>query len=290
MKHPSYVSITILLIFFLYHVFTLLLISSTTAVYYKKGEIILESKEIVFERPATTNKYSIILMLFGILFGTILMLLIIKFSIRFVYEALYFFAIFISSSISLSLFFKEYAILLSLLLAFMKFSKIGKIENIIIDFFVFSGIVIFLYPLFNSFYALILLLIIAIYDFIAVFKTKHMIKIAEFQIKKGLFAGIGINYKLKKGIKRYKGKKIAVIGGGDVVFSILFSACIFVDIYIITLSKMLSFLLSLPPSILSTIVMVILLHLSKENKYYPAMIPISFSSLTWYFILHSIIL
>lgn len=59
-----------------------------------------------------------------------------------------------------------------------------------------------------------MLLIISLYDYIAVRKTGHMIKLAKFQAKLKIFAGLLIPY----------GKnKEAILGGGDIGFPLIFA-------------------------------------------------------------------
>jgi len=72
----------------------------------------------------------------------------------------------------------------------------------------------------------ILLFIFAIYDFIAVYKTKHMVKMAKEMIKHKAILGIIVP---KKGLgfggelKNVKqGGKFLVLGGGDIAFPLIF--------------------------------------------------------------------
>jgi len=95
------------------------------------------------------------------------------------------------------------------------------------------------------------LIIISVYDLIAVYKTKHMIALAEFQTKMKLFAGLYIPYKNKE----------AILGGGDIAFPLMFAGVLlkqfgniaFMVPFIVTLSLFCLFLLT------------------RKNKFYPAM-------------------
>ena len=68
------------------------------------------------------------------------------------------------------------------------------------------------------------------YDAYSVWKSKHMIKMAKFQAKSKVFAGLLVPYKKnreesklpKKGKVSFKGVKTAILGGGDVAFPLLF--------------------------------------------------------------------
>ena len=84
-------------------------------------------------------------------------------------------------------------------------------------------------PLLNIFYAYILLIILSLYDMYAVWKSKHMVKMAKFQTRSGIFAGLLIPYGFKKAKKKGMVKvKTAVLGGGDIGFPLLFAGTILV--------------------------------------------------------------
>jgi presenilin-like A22 family membrane protease len=72
-----------------------------------------------------------------------------------------------------------------------------------------------------------LLIIFSIYDFIAVYKTKHMIKIAKEMIEAGAILALIIPQKIsdfKEKLERIKpGGKFLILGGGDIAFPLLFS-------------------------------------------------------------------
>ena len=88
---------------------------------------------------------------------------------------------------------------------------------------------------------------------IAVWKTKHMVKMAKFQTESKLFAGLLVPY----------GKnKVAVLGGGDIGFPLLFSGVILksfgiMEAYIV--------------SVFAALALLLLLVFSEKKKFYPAM-------------------
>ena len=96
----------------------------------------------------------------------------------------------------------------------------------------------------------------------AVWKSKHMIKMAKFQTKMKLFAGLMVPY----------GKKTAILGGGDLGFPLLFTGVIFKN----------SGWESLLVVACTTIALGVLLYKSEKNKYYPAMPFISLGCLVGY--------
>lgn len=71
----------------------------------------------------------------------------------------------------------------------------------------------------------IFLIIFSLYDFIAVYKTKHMIKMAKEMIRGGVILGFVAPQKLADftaSLKEVKmGEKFLILGGGDVVFPLL---------------------------------------------------------------------
>jgi presenilin-like A22 family membrane protease len=105
----------------------------------------------------------------------------------------------------------------------------------------------------SIFAASVLLTLISIYDAIAVWKTKHMIKLVKFQAKAKLFAGLLIPYDKKK---------TAILGGGDIGFTLLFSG--------VVLTKM-GFLSAIIVSLTTSIALFLLFIFSKKRKFYPAM-------------------
>lgn len=74
----------------------------------------------------------------------------------------------------------------------------------------------------------ILLIIFSIYDFIAVYKTKHMIKMAKEMIESKAILALVVPPDIA-GFKRHLGRvkpggKFLVLGGGDIVFPLLFAS------------------------------------------------------------------
>ena len=75
---------------------------------------------------------------------------------------------------------------------------------------------------------ILILVVLSIYDFIAVYKTKHMVKIAKEMIETGTILGLVSPFELAgflkstKEIKPGEGKFL-ILGGGDVAFPLIFS-------------------------------------------------------------------
>ncbi len=72
---------------------------------------------------------------------------------------------------------------------------------------------------------IVLLIVLSIYDFIAVYKTKHMIKMAKEMVQKGVVLGLIVPLEFldfKESVKKIKpGGKFLILGGGDIAFPLL---------------------------------------------------------------------
>lgn len=165
--------------------------------------------------------------------------------------------------------------ILALIIAYLKVYKKNLIIHNLSELFLYPGLVIIILPIFNIISISILLILISIYDIFAVWKSKHMVKLAEGMLKQKNFAGLMLPYyknkilvkepriKVKKRAK--KGRKIkinsAILGGGDIAFPMLFNAVIY-NFY---------GLLSLITILTSTLAISLLLLFSEKKKFYPAM-------------------
>jgi len=110
--------------------------------------------------------------------------------------------------------------------------------------------VIFSFAL-NIWTMVLLLVLISIYDAWAVWKSKHMIKLAKM-IDYNIFAGLWINYDGKK----------AILGGGDIAFSLL-ASCVILRAW--------GILPAIITMIVTTVALALLLLLARQGKFYPAM-------------------
>ena len=89
----------------------------------------------------------------------------------------------------------------------------------------------------------------------AVWKSKHMIKLAKFQSQLKIFPGFLVPY-----IEKRK-KRAAMLGGGDIGFPLLFAGVVF---------KELGFISYIIPVIVSISLLLLLIY-GNKNKFYPAM-------------------
>ena len=216
------------------------------------------------ERPKIESNTSYIVIGFSILLATLLALLLIKLEARVLWKAWFFLSVWFTLSIALNAFIlQSVAVLLGLALAYLKAFKPNVIMHNLTELFIYGGLAVIFVPILNLTSIFVLLILISIYDMYAVWKSKHMIKMAEFQTKLKLFAGLLIPY----------GKnKTAILGGGDLGFPLLFTGVMYKSIGLESLLIILT----------TTISLFILLYKSEKNKYYPAMPFISIGCLLGY--------
>ena len=126
-----------------------------------------------------------------------------------------------------------------------------------------------------------ILIALSIYDFIAVYKTKHMVKIAKEMVESGTFFGLISPFNLfdfltsTKEVATKK-EKFLILGGGDVALPLLFS----VSMLEFGISK--SFLVALF-SLFGLIANFLVFIKQKERKPIPALPLISLFSIIGYF-------
>jgi presenilin-like A22 family membrane protease len=122
---------------------------------------------------------------------------------------------------------------------------------------VFLGIGIKLGYILPVWTSMVLLMVAAVYDYWAVFKSKHMVVMAKFFKERRLFPGFML---------RKSNGEIAVLGGGDVFFMVLMVvACLKI-----------SYMFAIAGAIGMFIGISALYFMSQKKKFYPALPPIAF--------------
>ncbi|MBS3147954.1 hypothetical protein J4219_03665 [Candidatus Woesearchaeota archaeon] len=225
------------------------------------------------ERPDVAPQYSIWYILFAVLFGTVLILFIIKFKTMMLWKIWFTLAVTLCLFIAFAAFVRpSFAFSLALVLGLIKVFKPNIYVHNLTEIFVYGGLAAIFVPILDVMYAFILLLLLSVYDMYAVWKSKHMVSMAQFQTKSGIFAGLLIPYS-KTGIsvkttsktaakQTAKSVKTAVLGGGDIGFPLIFSGTVlaasgFVNAFIV--------------SLFAGLALMCLLLLSQKDKFYPAM-------------------
>jgi presenilin-like A22 family membrane protease len=244
-------------------------------------------------RPELEAQDSFTFIVIMILIGTGLLLLLIKFQLFKIWKAWFFLAVMGALSISFSVLTDRFpngetiAIGIGFILAYLKLYRPNIFIHNFTEVFMYAGITILMSPLFTVYWMIMLLIVISIYDAIAVWKSKHMITLAKAQADKKMFAGLLIPYskpnikdnvpskpkihiKIPKSLKQEEIKS-AILGGGDIAFPLLFAGSVMTELIQSGLSKEIAFFQALLVSLAAGIALFILLIKSKKDKFYPAM-------------------
>jgi len=285
MKHNLSITVHLIGLFFFSQLIGLLLLNQSIEQieYGEDGTIEVVYEEPYTGRPDLQGQDSFTYTLIMILFGTALLLLLIKFRLFNLWKLWFFLAVMGALSISFAVFIPEtYAIALGIIFAYLKLFKPNVIIHNLTEVFMYSGIAILIAPLFTVFWMIMMLIAISIYDAIAVWKSKHMITLAKAQADNKMFAGILIPYttssnkktiihhKIPKGFKKQESKS-AILGGGDMAFSLLFAGSVMTELIQSGLTKEIALLKSLVVSLFAGIALLLLLFKSHKDKFYPAM-------------------
>jgi len=252
--------------------------------------IIIHPATVLGEPPVVENKSSsFIYILLGVLIGTALLMLFIKLKVNKVWKYWFLLSVFVTISVALGVYVNKWiAIGIAAILAVWKVFKPNVLVHNFTEIFIYTGIAIIFLPILNLISATILLILISIYDMYAVWKSKHMVKLAKFQTQSKVFAGLFIPYaqegkktnmkiahksqsETKEKTKTVKVKS-AILGGGDIAFPLIFSATVMEFLIIdIGIVKSTALLLSGIISITTAAALAFLFWAAKEDKFYPAM-------------------
>lgn len=298
MKHNLTITLVLLSFFLLAQVTGLWLINKDSKITINdQGSIVVtHGSTSIGERPQTEGFGSFLYLVIGVAIGTILVLILVKFKQAKIWRYWFFLAVWMALSISIGVLVKvkilfnyDVAMFIALVLAVWKIWKPNIIIHNITEVLVYSGIAVLLVPIFDIFWAIMLLIAISLYDMYAVWKSKHMVKMAKFQTKSNVFAGLMIPYKMKdiKMQKSYINSKItkkldtptmpkekpriAILGGGDVVFPLIMTGTVMEGLLMEGLTKSQAFIQSSIMILTTTVALALLFFFAKKDKFYPAM-------------------
>jgi len=246
---------------------------------------VVHSETVIGPRPELYGPQSFIWMISSILLMTGLLLLLIKFQKINWVKVLFFSASFLTLSVALGVLIDPtLAYTIAFVLAIIKIFKPNKLAHNVIEMLMYSGLTVLLVPLFDLTWMIFLLIAISAYDIYAVWKSKHMVKMATFQIKSKIFTGLLIplreSVKVRKGVKkigkRVKYEKVkvqeAIMGSGDVAFPLMFSGVVMERLIKVNqLTKEMAFVKTLSIPIVVSLVLLFLLFQGRRGKYYPGM-------------------
>ena len=265
------------------------------------GEIVLVEQPVApgLERPEFDNEKPWQLLIFlsiAILIGTSLVLVLAKYKAFRTWKVWFFMATTLCLYIAFYTIFKKFlgseltspiiALTLAGVLGFLKIYRQNIISHNLTELFIYAGLAVIFVPIdvFTLPIAVGLLLLISVYDMIAVWQSKHMVKMAKFQTEAKLFAGLSIPYKLtSEGENKVKkvhavnksskptgtanktragNMKSAILGGGDIGFPLLFTG---------VLMKSVGFTKVLIVPVIVTFALFLLMYFAKKDRFYPAM-------------------
>jgi len=223
-------------------------------------------------------KSSLLSIIIALVIAIILMILLMRFNAEKFLRIWFFLVVIIALGITLTAALPKFtaasfiAILVALPLAYFKVFKRNILIHNLTEIMIYPGIAAIFVPLVTITTAIVLLILISLYDMYAVWHTGFMQKMARYQIKTlKIFSGFFIPYmnsKDKAGIKKQGGIKksakvsVAILGGGDVVFPIILAS---------TVMQQLSFWHGFIVSIGATLALAVLFYMSEKGKFYPAM-------------------
>lgn len=290
MKHELKVTILLLILFFVSQVVGLTIIDryidhAATAVSgiteYKELPSILG---VSFQRPEVEGGASFGYIFFAILMGTVILLLLIRFKKVMIIKAWFFVVAWLCLAFAFSAFISSFvASILAFIVAAWRTYRPNVIIHNVAELFIYGGLAAIFVPMINLFAAFMLLLFISIYDMFAVWQSKHMVKLAKFQTKSNIFAGMLIPYggkatmgtkKAKKMTKTEKLVKVktrhAILGGGDIGFPLLFAGVVMKGLMLQN-TLLVGFLKTLIIPVCVTIALMFLFIKGQKDKFYPAM-------------------
>jgi presenilin-like A22 family membrane protease len=225
------------------------------------------------ERPDVNEETFFLPVIIAILIGTGIFLLLIKYKKFWIMKIWFMSAIFLALFVALNAFRPEkmsiyIPLIIALSIALWRIIKPNFWIQNLSELFIYGGLAAIFAPLFNIFSGIILLILIALYDAYAVWKSKHMIKLAKSQAKSKMFAGLLIPYQIgrikKSELAKVKKVKVrtAMLGGGDIGFPLIFAGIIL---------KEMGLWQSLVIPFFAALGLGILFWKANEKKFYPAM-------------------
>lgn len=308
MKHPLRQTIFLLSLFFITQILGLVLLSTTAII--EPVTIISQNQTInttsfqvtyedtaIGERPQMQGFSSVLYIVVAVAIGTILLLFLARLKKGIlVWKIWYLLAVTIAMTVTFGTLLPTIiAFAIALILGISKVWYSHPLLHNITEIFVYVGVGLILVPLFSPFWALLLLLIISVYDMYAVWKSKHMVSLAKFTSQSKLFPGFSLSYSAKtksvikkklvttkKQVKKTSAKKSmskkknvsshqAILGGGDVLFPLLFAGSILIFLLQSGFMVVHAIAYSLLISLGALLSLAILFKLAKKGTFYPAM-------------------
>ena len=213
------------------------------------------SQELPFglKPPEVEQKFSPWFFIGAIFVVTLIFFAFKHFNLELLIKLWFFSAFTLGIAVTLSAFIEPmFAIFAAAAITLMKFYEHDIYTHNLAEVFLYGGIVSLFVPILNIWGAILLLIIVSVYDFVSVFMTKHMIQLAQMQEGLGIFTGLVVSHK----------NEMAILGGGDIAFTMLFAAVLLRD-------------MGLLPALMvvygAAIGLIALIMIGEKKKFYPAM-------------------
>lgn len=190
----------------------------------------------------------------------------------------------LGSLITLSVFISEIAslfVILILLLVWQKWPLI-ILHNILIVLSI-AGIGAIIGTMFSPLVIVGLLVFFSIYDFIAVYKTKHMVKMVTEMVKNKAIIGLIIPLSfsdLTSDLSKKKKKEFIVLGGGDLAFPLFLASAITIEYNVLAGLVLSGF------SSLGLLVSFFIFAFQKKKRPIPALPPIALFSIIGFLVIY----
>jgi len=213
------------------------------------GEEIRNDLPFNLDPPEEEPEKNFVSLIIAFMFAFFLIFVLMKYKWKFIIRAWFFFVVALALGIVFYIFFRNsfanptlLTLIFAVPLAYLKIFRPNVWVHNITELLIYPGIAAVFVPILSVYSAIILLILISLYDMWAVWHSGIMQKMAKFQMEElNLFGGFllpSASSKVKKQIKnlkqKYKGKKIpkkirekkfkvslAILGGGDVIFPII---------------------------------------------------------------------
>ncbi len=253
MKHTPKITLILLALFFV----TQLIGLKITSYYLKTFKTVPQGTDTAF-----------LPLMIMILLATLLALLLFRFKLFRIWKIWFLLSIWFMLSLSLSVFIPDtLAVLIAAVLAALKVYRPSVILHNFTELFIYGALAAIIVPLLNVISASALLIGISVYDYVAVRKTGHMIKLAKAQSEEKTFAGLAVPY----------GKSLAILGGGDLGFALIFAGVVMKRFSLSWFS-----LGSMIVPLCTMMSLAFLFYMGEKKKFYPAMPYISIGAFVGY--------
>ncbi len=257
MKHNVKVTVLLILLFLAAHSIGFLILENYVG----------QDLPLGLQAPDIDAHTAYVPLFLAVLIATAIAFIFIKFNaIRF-WKYWFFISVWLCLSLAFAAFLSQVAaVAIAAALAYWKIFKPNPYVHNATELFIYGGLAALFVPLLTIKATAILLILISVYDVVAVFKTKHMVSLANFQRTSNVFAGLHVPYKQKATKRKLpstkKGVQEAVLGGGDIGFPLLFSGAVYMQA---------GFVPAFIVSCCAALGLLALFTFAKGSRYYPAM-------------------